>query len=126
MKGVMQLVWRLDKNRGICPQLCEQLCARIVAKEFLPDQRLMSVRELALETGVNPNTVQRAFEQLEQEGVLRSERGSGWYVSEDPSCAQTLYQSMVEQKFRQFFLEMQDLGMTPDAVKVLVKEWENG
>jgi DNA-binding transcriptional regulator YhcF (GntR family) len=121
----MHLIWRLDKNRGICPQICEQLCARIVAKEFLPGQRLLSVREVALAAGVNPNTVQRAFEQLETQGVLRSERGSGWFVTEDIGCAQALYQAMVEQKCRQFFLEMADLGMTPDAVKNLVKEWEN-
>jgi len=104
---------------------CEQLCARIVAKEFLPNQRLMSVREVALAAGVNPNTVQRAFEQLEGQGVLRSERGSGWFVTEDIGCAQALYREMVQQKCRQFFLELQDLGMSPDAVKNLVKEWEN-
>ena len=119
------MIWRLDKNRGICPQICEQLCARIVAKEFLPNQRLMSVRGVALEAGVNPNTVQRAFEQLEGQGVLRSERGSGWVVSEDIGCAQNLYQEMVRQKCQQFFLELQDLGMTPEEVKNLVKEWEH-
>lgn len=121
----MHLTWRLDKNRGICPQICEQLCARIVAKEFLPGQRLMSVREVALAAGVNPNTVQRAFEQLEGQGVLRSERGSGWYVTENVDCAQALYASMVQQKCRQFFSELADLGMTPEEVKKLVKEWEN-
>ena len=119
------MIWQLDKNRGICPQICEQLCARIVAKEFLPGQRLMSVREVALEAGVNPNTVQRAFEQLESQGVLRSERGSGWFVTEDMGCARELYQTMVEQKCRQFFSDMGDLGMTPDAVKKFVEEWEN-
>ena len=119
------MIWRLDKNRGICPQLCQQLCARIVAKEFLPGQRLMSVRELALETGVNPNTVQRAFEQLERQGVLRSERGSGWFITEDEACARAVYDDMVLEKCRQFFLEMADLGMTPEAIKNLVKEWEH-
>ena len=123
-KGGMHLIWRLDKNRGICPQICEQLCARIVAQEFLPGQRLMSVREVALAAGVNPNTVQRAFEQLESQGVLRSERGSGWYVTEDIQCAQELYRAMITQKCRQFFSEMADLGMTPEKVKAFVKEWE--
>jgi len=121
----MQLVWRLDKNRGICPQICEQLCARIVAKEFLPGQRLLSVREVALEAGVNPNTVQRAFQQLEAEGVLHSERGSGWFVAEDISCAQALFDAMVREKCCRFFAEMADLGMSPEAVKNLVKEWEH-
>ena len=116
--------WIIDKGRPICPQICEQLCAQIMAKEFLPNQRLMSVREVALEAGVNPNTVQRAFEQLESQGVLRSERGSGWFVSENIDCAQALYREMVRQKCQQFFFELQDLGMTPEEVKNLVKEWE--
>ena len=77
------MIWTLDKNRPICPQLCEQLCAHIAAGEFTPGQKLMSVREVALEAGVNPNTVQRAFTQLEQQGVLHSVRGAGWFISQD-------------------------------------------
>jgi GntR family transcriptional regulator len=77
----MHLTWRLDKNRGICPQICEQLCARIVAKEFLPGQRLMSVREVALAAGVNPNTVQRAYAELERQGVIYCVKGRGNFVA---------------------------------------------
>ena len=74
--------WRLDKNRGICPQICEQLCARIVAKEFLPGQRLLSVREVALQAGVNPNTVMRSYEKLDGDGIIFNRRGIGYFVAE--------------------------------------------
>lgn len=118
------MTWKLDKNRPICPQLCEQLCASIVSGEFKAGQRLMSVRELALAAGVNPNTVQRAFEQLEAQGILYSVRGAGWFVAEDPIAAQTLRQNLVLHKVSAFFDEMASLGLTAEEVKTIVKEWK--
>lgn len=118
------MIWKLDKSRAICPQLCEQLCARIAAGEFLPGQRIWSVREAALEAGVNPNTVQRAFEQLEQQGVLCSERGAGWFVSADTQAARTLQQRLVREKVGGFFDEMTGLGLTPEEIKKIVEEWK--
>ena len=116
--------WKLDKNRAICPQLCQQLCARVVNGSFAPNQRLMSVREMALAAGVNPNTVQRAFEQLEQQGVLYSQRGAGWFVSENTEAARDLYESLVREKVAAFFDEMTGLGKSTDEIKKIVEEWE--
>lgn len=116
--------WTLDKHRPICPQICEQLCARIAAGEFAPDQRLMSVRDVAVAAGVNPNTVQRAFEQLEMQGVLRSERGAGWFVGPNPEAAETLRQDMAREKVTAFFAEMTGLGLSHEDIKKIVEEWE--
>ena len=74
--------WNLDKKRPLCPQICEQICVLISKGELKPGERLMSVREVAVSASVNPNTVQKSFEQLEQRGVIYSKRGSGWYVAE--------------------------------------------
>ena len=115
--------WKLDKNRPICPQLCEQLCAGITTGHFAPGQKLLSVRELAVAAGVNPNTVQRAFEQLETQGVLYSVRGAGWFVAEDISAANALRDSLVEAKVQTLFAEMAALGMTAQEVKDVIKEW---
>lgn len=116
--------WNLDKHRPICPQLCETLCARIAAGDFAPGQRLMSVRELAVAAAVNPNTVQRAFEQLEQQGVLRSERGAGWFVGDNLAAAEALRETMAKEKLTAFFGEMAGLGLSPADIKKLVEEWE--
>ena len=116
--------WNLDKNRPICPQICEQICTRIAAGELAPQQRLMSVREVALTAGINPNTVQRAFEQLEQQGVLYSVRGAGWYVSADTDAAQTLRDSLVQQTLQDFFEKMSALGIDPEETRRCVKEWQ--
>lgn len=116
--------WNLDKHRPICPQICQILCARIAAGEFSPGQRLMSVREVAVAAAVNPNTVQRAFEQLESQGILRSERGAGWFVGDDPSAAKALRQSMAREKITAFFAEMAGLGLSPADIKKIVEEWD--
>ena len=116
--------WKLDKNLPICPQLCEQICVLIARGEILAGQRLYSVREVALYAGVNPNTVQKAFEQLEQTGLIYSVRGSGWYVSENTDCARQMVDSMINAKTTLFFSDMQKLGLSHDQIKYIVKEWQ--
>lgn len=117
------MIWNLDKSRPICPQLCEQLCAHIAAGEYLPGAKLMSVREIALSAGVNPNTVQRAFEQLEQQGVLYSVRGAGWYVAEDPHYAKEMQTDLAAAAINDFFAKMAALGFDADRTKTMVKEY---
>lgn len=116
--------WKLDKNRPICPQLCEQLCAHIANKVFLPNQRLMSVREIALSAGVNPNTVQRSFENLERDGILYSVRGSGWYVAEDITAAEKAVKDLAREKTAEYFNAMSALGISESETKKIVEEWK--
>ena len=117
------MVWNLDKSRPICPQLCEQLCAQIAVGDLIPGQKLMSVREMAVNAGVNPNTVQRAFEQLEQQGVLYSVRGAGWYVAEDPHAARDMQSALANAAVKEFLDKMAALGYAPEEAKTMVKEW---
>lgn len=115
--------WLLNKNKPICPQICEQLCLRIADGTFKPNERLLSVREVALSAGVNPNTVQRSFEELEHQGILYSVRGSGWYVSENTDLAKAAFERLLAEKTEAFFSEMQVLGLSGEAVKKYVEEW---
>ena len=90
--------WRPDKKRPICPQICEKICVLIASGELSAGDRLMSVRDVALNAGVTPNTVQKSFEQLEQQGVIFSRRGSGWYVSENVGIAKNVLNSLIRSK----------------------------
>ena len=116
---------KLDKNRPVGPQICEMLCVGIVTGTYAPQQRLPSVRELAVDLGVNPNTVQRSLETLEEQGLLYSVRGSGWYVQEDTSLAQAELTQMRRQKTGEYIRTMQQLGVTLAEIKDYVKEWDN-
>lgn len=115
---------RLDKSRPICPQICEYLCASIAKGDIEPNQRLLSVREVALNIGVNPNTVQKAMEQLESKGVIYSVRGSGWFVSENTATAVDTVKEIANLKTKQFILEMENLGFTLEDILNIIKEWE--
>ena len=93
----------LDKNKPLCPQICEHICLDVALGDLKPNERIKSVREAALAVGVNPNTMQRSYETLEQAGILYSVRGSGWFVSENVEEARlTLYERFVRNMIRLF------------------------
>ena len=79
--------WTLDKSRPICPQICEQICVAVAKGELAVGSKLPSVRDIALQAGVNPNTVQKSLEELERMGVIHSVRCSGWFVNEEVDAA---------------------------------------
>ena len=115
--------WKPDRGRPLCPQICEQFCVRIARGELAPHQKVPSVRDTAADIGVNPNTVQHAFNELEQQGVLYSVQGTGWFVSENTSVAEIVLKRLAETKTAAFFADMENLGLDADAVKSYVKEW---
>ena len=117
--------WVLDKKRPVCPQICEQICVFIASGSLLPDQRLPSVREVALQAGVNPNTVQRSLETLEEQGILYSVRGSGWYAAEDTAGAKEMLEHLIAEKTAAFFAEMRALGLSETQIKQYVKEYDH-
>ncbi len=117
--------WKLDRSRPICPQICENINVRIAAGELKPGERLMSVREIALAAGVNPNTVQKSFEELERVGAVYSVRGSGWFVSEDTSAAKERVNDMICERIGAFFEDMKRLGIDAETVKKYLEEWRH-
>ena len=117
--------WKLDRNRAICPQLCEQICVAIASGEFLAGSKLPSVRDIALMAGVNPNTVQKALEQLSSQGVVYAERGSGWFVSSTNDDAKRVKQDVIFKKTQDYINELKTLGLELTQIKQYVKEWED-
>ena len=72
-----------DRERPIYVQIAERIKSRVFSGRYKPGEKLPSVRDLAMEMSVNPNTMQRAMAELEREGVLFSKRTAGRYISED-------------------------------------------
>lgn len=116
--------WSIDKNRPICPQICEHICVGIANGELKPNKRLMSVREVAVAAGVNPNTVQKSFEQLEQQGLIYSVRSSGWFVGENIRIAQETVDELMHQKTKEYFQNMRKLGNSDSEIINYIKEWK--
>ncbi len=116
--------WSLDRKRPICPQLCEQLCVMIASGKFPAGCRLPSVRDIALSAGVNPNTVQKALESLGEQGVVRAERGSGWFVCEETDAAADMATTVIRQKTAEYFEALTTMGLSIEEIKNYVKEWK--
>lgn len=104
------MAWKLDSDRPIYTQLLEQIKLQIVSGKYPSGSKLPSVRELAADAGVNPNTMQRAFAQLEQEGLLQTRRTAGRFVTEDISLLRQTRQTLAREQLSCFVLKMQQLG----------------
>lgn len=118
--------WTLDKSRPICPQLCEQICVAIANGEFQVGEKLLSVREIALLAGVNPNTVQKSFEELERRGVIHSVRCSGWYVNENIDAAAQEVKSLRITKTWEYLAAMAQLGCEAEEIIQYLNECQGG
>lgn len=118
--------WALDKSRPICPQLCEQICVAVANGVFSAGEKLLSVREIALAAGVNPNTVQKSLEDLERRGVIHSIRGSGWYVNENTEAAISEVNSLRKLKTKEYLAAMAQLGCAPEQIISYLNECQGG
>ena len=114
--------WKLDNNRPIWPQLAQQLARRIIAGVYPPGSRLPSVRELAAEAGVNPNTMQRALAQLDQDGLAKADRTAGRLVTQDTEVLDRVRRGEARSVIRQYLDAMAALGYSRERAAELLKE----
>ena len=115
---------QFDASRPIYAQLVERLKARILAGTYPPGGHLDSVRDLAAAAGVNPNTMQRALAQLESEGLVRTERTSGRYVTEDTNLIEQLRAAAAHDIVADFLEKMRSIGYTPEKAAALLEHWD--
>ena len=114
--------WRLDDSRPIWLQLSQQMARRIVTGVYPPGGKLPPVRELAAEAGVNPNTMQRALAQLEQEQLCWADRTAGRRVTQDTAVIESVRRREAEAVIQQYFDAMAALGYTRAGAAELLKE----
>ena len=121
------MTWDFRGDRAIYVQIAEQVKLRIIAGIYPVGTRLPSVRELAAEASVNPNTMQRALSDLEREGLLYSERTSGRFVTEDSAMIAKAKAALAQEVIDDFFARMERLGYTRAAARqqILDTEGEN-
>lgn len=111
--------WKFNTETPIYLQIMEQIKTQIAAGELKAGQKIPPVRELAIEAGVNPNTMQKALSELEREGLLYSERTSGRFVSDTKGRTKNMQQELAKQYMDSFTESMSKLGYEPkDAAKV--------
>ena len=117
------MAWTFEEGRPIYLQLIEQMKLRIASGAYRPGDQVPPVRELALEAGVNPNTMQRAFAQLEQEGLLYAVRTSGRFITEEASVLENLRASLGNRFIEEMFHNLERLGMEREEIVQAVRRW---
>ncbi|MDD6023262.1 MAG: GntR family transcriptional regulator [Oscillospiraceae bacterium] len=116
--------WRFHSDAPIYAQLVEEITLRIVTGVYPPGDRLPAVRELAVEAGVNPNTMQRALSELERENLVFSQRTSGRFVTEDREMIEEAKKTIADQRIRTFLKAMDQLGYSREEILRLIVEEE--
>lgn len=114
--------WDLDNNRPIYIQIMERIQLDIVSGVYKPGDRLPSVRELALQAAVNPNTMQKALSELERSGIVYSKRTSGRLITEDESMLKRLKTELAEEHIHAFLEKMDKLGFSKEEILTLTQE----
>ena len=114
--------WDLDNNRPIYIQIMERIQLDIVSGVYNPGDRLPSVRELALQAAVNPNTMQKALSELERSGIVYSKRTSGRLITEDESMLKQLKNELAQEHIHAFLEKMEKLGFSKEEILSLTQE----
>ena len=114
--------WFFSNDAPIYTQLIEQIKVGIVTGAFPKGERLPSVRDLATEAGVNPNTMQRAMTELERDGLVYSQRTAGRFVTEDETMIQQAKRALAERHIETFLKAMSALGFQREEMIALLRQ----
>ena len=113
--------WSFANDLPIYTQLIDQIKVGIVTGAFPPGERLPSVRDLATEAGVNPNTMQRALAQLESEGLVYSQRTAGRFVTEDETRIGETKRDLAQKHVARFMEAMRSLSISREETLSLME-----
>ena len=112
--------WNLDSDKPIFIQIVEKIESDIVSGKYAPGDKLPAVRELAVEAGVNPNTMQKAFSELEDLGLVYTQRTSGRFVTEDRKLIDKTRKELAKKTAAEFLTRMEELGIDrEEAIRLL-------
>lgn len=114
--------WQFSNDAPIYTQLIQQIKVGIVSGGFPPGERLPSVRDLATEAGVNPNTMQRAMTELERDGLVYSQRTAGRFVTEDHAVIEAAKRDLAQRHIHAFLAAMLRLGYGREEIISLLEQ----
>ncbi|MGO1580225.1 MAG: GntR family transcriptional regulator [Peptoniphilaceae bacterium] len=105
-----------NKNQAIYLQIMNQIKLDIISGRLSPNDKLPAIREFALEIKVNPNTVQRSYQELERENIIITQRGIGSFVTPDISLIKNLKNENAKEQAKAFLNKMKLMGFSKDEI----------
>ncbi len=121
MEGVTNMAWNLNSDRPIYAQIVEIIQMQLVSGYYRPGDKLPSVRELAAVACVNPNTMQKAFSELERSGLIITQRTSGRSVTEDYEMIKEVQKDLAKTQINIFLKKMTELGFEREEIMMLLE-----
>lgn len=118
--------WNLTADRPIFAQIMDIISQDIISGKYAPGEKLPSVRDLASQAAVNPNTMQKALAELEKTGLVFAKRTSGRYITEDITMIEELKSRLAQERIKEFFLSMENLGFSKKETADLITETLEG
>lgn len=118
--------WNITGGRPVYVQLVEQLELALVNGSFPPGSKIPPVRELAADAGVNPNTMQRALQELESRGLLQAQRTAGRTVTADAEALRVLRRKRASALAEEFLHQMKALGLNRAQTEELLRQTAEG
>ena len=112
---------KFDNNIPIYLQIIDEIKIMIASGSLKLGEKLPSVRELAQNLGVNPNTIQRAFSVLEHEGLVFAERTTGRYITNDEVIIMNLKENLATEELNKFLDYMKKIGFTKEEIIEKIK-----
>ncbi len=120
------MAWNLNSDRPIYAQIVERIQMQIVSGIYQPGEKIPSVRELAAEAGVNPNTMQKALSELEHSGLVTAIRTSGRVVTENKEMIMETRNNIAKAQIQEFMQRMIELGFKKEDILALLKKEAGG
>lgn len=111
-----------DNNMPIYIQIMNYVKKQIITGKLNPGDKIESVRDLALELQINPNTIQRTFQELEREGIVETRRGLGRFVTSEESTIMLIKKEMAGELLERFVQGMKELGFEKEDIVAIVKD----
>ncbi len=114
------MAWEFENNRPVYTQLLDKIQMMIISGKYKPGDRFTAVRELSVEAGVNPNTMQRALQELERIGLVSSNRTSGRLVTEDTDLIERIKEQKASEYTQVYLNNMRALGIGTEKILQMV------
>lgn len=115
--------WSFDDNLPIYLQIIQILKCDLARGKYLPGEKLPAVRELAMEAGVNPNTMQKALAELERDELVKSQRTAGRFVTEDKEKIMEVAKTLAYGEIARMIDNISSLGYSTEEILSLVEKY---
>ncbi len=123
IQGGDDMAWSFNSDKAVYLQIAERIKRMVLSGEYGAGSRISTVRQLALEAAVNPNTVQHAFSELENEGIIISKGTLGRFVTENAEVIELSRRELAKSLAKEFLKSVNELSFSnADAIEILKEE----